>query len=1342
MENWRTAELLPKINVSLNLLNDIKTYSAEQLFDNLKIYYGDDPDKYNISFEALLGIYCSTIESVDFFHTPIAIAANVIRFDDLHRMSLGKILFFIEIPRVATGNDVTATKQTTVMVTKHTEKYPINISFELSAACLNHLEETFKKTILDQILNINAMNTVLRALKNSADALERGLVHAFVRTLLRKAPPHFMVKTVIENKVGTRQTLSRVQRSNMFQTFKSRFLQSLFFLNRTNNTQYIYRLLCEFVESVTDSILNNTNTYVADNGVNLNGVMIGTPTAVQTLLTTVSQHVVKRQVSIPVSFGQFVMGKENAVTAIAYRSIMSDFKAYVDRVATSEQDTLDKPEFFEKNQTQSQMQMNVLQLGDRFVILDHLNKIYKNTTTQDPLEREMEITFYFPLGLYIPDETAFSTMDNKVKLNNTMENNLPTNVFFHNKDNVLQKVDYLDLLKILCHPAANDATISKRIFDNRPHPTGDLFQKLCLVEFVKEIPGRILDRWLEVYVAQQEVPKTTNMLKNELSITDFYKPDNVTLFTELHPQFDFTFVQNGRNTETLCTPRILLGNMPLPLAPPSFHELRAMQIAEQTKSMTSAYDLTIRAVVDSLNGGCYPELAYVLEILIHGNRMAFRILKNVVSRCITFWFTAKHTLLFCNSFEMVTLIATHLNDDEIPTAAYNHYKNLVSIVRLVKRTISVSNANGNLCGEPLANYVNGLFDGRLFCPFLHTMPRNDVNVAIVANVAPLTANTVRMRNYEVSDLERMDLIDSHEVFTDNDRPSLETTVLSKIFYFCVLPALTNNKMCGAGVNLKDLVLDLFYDEAFVATDEGFASNPITNQILLDLIREALGSQYDAPDIARSMFRSLCYITENTRIFQIQGTLDPAQRHGNSADFESLQHVLYNGICLITPIQLLRTYFVAIPFHRFFSDPTICGAMHADVQLYLNNFPQYQRNDGGFPLPYPFAHEYHNWHRTPFSVYSASCQNSLLSILTLACMHSKLSAVSTAVQSRHKYHPGVAVTLVRTDSFDVDYLLYSSKSATSILLNEPTVTREERDISSLYNLTQHINFIDMGLGYSSTTSAACLKRIKTDMGARIQDLFEVFPMHAFTNTEVNAWIRNFIGIERTFNDTEAFNMLTFGSVGNKPNSTLLHGQQAICEGIITPVTANVNFFKTANNPRGRASSMMGTDPYNDTVALKALYDHTQTDSHSFAATVNPWASLEGSLGDVMFNVRHRDQLGYNPKSYSPCEQFFTTDEILKSNRLMFKTIDEYCARATTCIDGDAETQYSCVDGTDNIVRRPCRFLQEAFPIHSSSNQALLESRIKNGTAETSETHFCNFAIGEIIPLQTIITRSSL
>nr|P17887.3 RecName: Full=Major capsid protein; Short=MCP [Human herpesvirus 6 (strain Uganda-1102)]AAA51531.1 major capsid protein [Human betaherpesvirus 6A]AAA65567.1 major capsid protein [Human betaherpesvirus 6A] len=1344
MENWQATEILPKIEAPLNIFNDIKTYTAEQLFDNLRIYFGDDPSRYNISFEALLGIYCNKIEWINFFTTPIAVAANVIRFNDVSRMTLGKVLFFIQLPRVATGNDVTASKETTIMVAKHSEKHPINISFDLSAACLEHLENTFKNTVIDQILNINALHTVLRSLKNSADSLERGLIHAFMQTLLRKSPPQFIVLTMNENKVHNKQALSRVQRSNMFQSLKNRLLTSLFFLNRNNNISYIYRILNDMMESVTESILNDTNNYTSKENVPLDGVLLGPIGSIQKLTSILSQYISTQVVSAPISYGHFIMGKENAVTAIAYRAIMADFTQFTVNAGTEQQDTNNKSEIFDKSRAYADLKLNTLKLGDKLVAFDHLHKVYKNTDVNDPLEQSLQLTFFFPLGIYIPSETGFSTMETRVKLNDTMENNLPTSVFFHNKDQVVQRIDFADILPSVCHPIVHDSTIVERLMKSEPLPTGHRFSQLCQLKITRENPARILQTLYNLYESRQEVPKNTNVLKNELNIEDFYKPDNPTLPTERHPFFDLTYIQKNRATEVLCTPRIMIGNIPLPLAPVSFHEARTNQILEHAKTNCQKYDFTLKIVTESLTSGSYPELAYVIETLVHGNKHAFMILKQVISQCISYWFNMKHILLFCNSFEMIMLISNHMGDELIPGAAFAHYRNLVSLIRLVKRTISISNLNEQLCGEPLVNFANALFDGRLFCPFVHTMPRNDTNAKITADDTPLTQNTVRVRNYEISDVQRMNLIDSSVVFTDNDRPSNETTILSKIFYFCVLPALSNNKACGAGVNVKELVLDLFYTEPFISPDDYFQENPITSDVLMSLIREGMGPGYTVANtscIAKQLFKSLIYINENTKILEVEVSLDPAQRHGNSVHFQSLQHILYNGLCLISPITTLRRYYQPIPFHRFFSDPGICGTMNADIQVFLNTFPHCQRNDGGFPLPPPLALEFYNWQRTPFSVYSAFCPNSLLSIMTLAAMHSKLSPVAIAIQSKNKIHPGFAATLVRTDNFDVECLLYSSRAATSIILDDPTVTAEAKDIATTYNFTQHLSFVDMGLGFSSTTATANLKRIKSDMGSKIQNLFSAFPIHAFTNADINTWIRHHVGIEKPNpSESEALNIITFGGINKNPPSILLHGQQAICEVILTPVTTNINFFKSPHNPRGRESCMMGTDPHNEEAARKALYDHTQTDSDTFAATTNPWASLPGSLGDILYNTAHREQLCYNPKTYSPNAQFFTESDILKTNKMMYKVISEYCMKSNSCLNSDSEIQYSCSEGTDSFVSRPCQFLQNALPLHCSSNQALLESRSKTGNTQISETHYCNYAIGETIPFQLIIESS--
>ena len=165
-------------------------------------------------------------------------------------------------------------------------------------------------------------------------------------------------------------------------------------------------------------------------------------------------------------------------------------------------------------------------------------------------------------------------------------------------------------------------------------------------------------------------------------------------------------------------------------------------------------------------------------------------------------------------------------------------------------------------------------------------------------------------------------------------------------------------------------------------------------------------------------------------------------------------------------------------------------------------------------------------------------------------------------------------------------------------------------------------------------------------------------------------------------------------------------------------------------------MLAVDPYDTEAATKAIYDHREADAQTFAATHNPWASQAGCLSDVLYNTRHRERLGYNSKFYSPCAQYFNTEEIIAANKTLFKTIDEYLLRAKDCIRGDTDTQYVCVEGTEQLIENPCRLTQEALPILSTTTLALMETKLKGGAGAfaTSETHFGNYVVGEIIPLQ--------
>lgn len=1353
-DNWVAAELLAKAEVPTDVLMHIKTTVGEEMFDSFRMYYGDDPSRYNLNFEAIFGTYCNRMEWVTFLGTALAIGAHVVRFDDLNKMTTGKVLFYIQVPRVATGTGVSASRQTTIMVTKQTEKTPITIPFELSSACLSHLKDTFGDTLLDRLLNVDALNTVLRAVKNTADAMERGLVHSFLLTLMRKSPPQFIVQTLLENANITRTHTNRVQRANMIQSFKSKMVSSIFLLDRARDREVVRKFLAAMVESATDGILQNPDSYVTSSGGAVSGVLVSTPAVVQTLTSLLRPYVVQETVRAPAAYGEFVLSRENAVTAIAHHAILADFPTYAEKInAPPAQNGVAAgipPDRAFAGATSApafaNLPVDVLRLGERTIAVQHMQRVYKNTDTADPLERDVELTFHFPLGIYVPGDRGYTTVDNRIKLADTMANNLPTCAFFHNKDGLLQKLEFADVLRTACHPLMHDAAPSFQIFAERGPPEDeDDVRRLCRCEFRRERMGDAARRCAHFYQRRRESPRTTNEQKQDHSGADFFRTGNATLYTELHPMYDFTHFTNGAAIEPLCTPRIMVGNLPDGAAPAGFHECRAQQIAEHSRlKPPQGCDEALRVLHASLCDPQYPELFLLLDVMCHGHRAAMEAARPLIARCVNNYHHQRGLLAFCTSYDMMEFVATELNDGSVSPAACAQYRSVLATVRFVYRTSALTGLNGRLADEPLVAYANALYDERLLPPFLNHLPRNEEErVAIVADREPLGAAGAELRNHGISDVPRMAAMDDAEpLFVEHERLSDEDLAMRKIYYLCVVPALTNNRACGLGFNLKNLLVDVFYQRPFTGTDQEYADAHEVDERLTQVLRGvATDGETAVADAARELFAVLPYIAEHARVLEARAVLDPAQRHG-AADFQSVQFVLYNGCCATTAPRVFREYATAIPFHRFYSDPNVCAGVSDDVQRFLMEFPHYNRNDGGFPLPPAFAHEYHSWHRSPFSKYSANCaQTSLLSILTLAGMHSKLSPVSMALHSKLRIHPGLAFTMVRTDVFETDTLLYTGKACTALVLNRPVVTKEERDINTTYHVTQNINTIDMGLGYSSSTCTAHLRRVRTDMGNRVQDLYQVFPMHVHRDDEVDAWLRHFTGAERArILDTEAMSMLAFGGVAERHVPALAHGQGAPCEAIPTPVTAGLEYFRAPNNPRGRSSCMISVDPHDAEAATKVLYDHAEPDPQTLLATNNPWASQQGSVGDVLYNARNRHRLGYNSTIYSPCAQFFNTDDILAANKTLMRATDDYLMRAKDCIRGDSDTQYICVEGTDGLVERPCRFLQEAYPMLMSTTPALLESRQK-GPPGTGETHFGNYSIGETIPLHTSILFNS-
>ncbi|QOE74448.1 major capsid protein [Elephant endotheliotropic herpesvirus 3A] len=1338
-----TTELLNKYPLHVNIAAMIRNHTAGELFDNLRLFFGATPENYNLQFEAIFGVYCNRLEWIHFLGTALGATSHVVRFPDIEKLSLGKVLFHVTIPRVAVPSGVPNTKNATAVVVKYTERTPIGISFELSMAALEKLRISFQDaTLLDKVINIQAINSTLQCVANSANALQRGLINVVVTKLLRKAPPLPILK-YLEEPTGGWNTNNLVNRSNAVFSIKTYLAQCMFILNRSDSKTAILNMLTELTTLVKSSIMMSSNLYRTSSGEDIGGVLVTTGNVLNILVNMFAALIRKDSVLAPVAYGEFLLSKENAVTAIAHHAILADFDQYVRNVETLNPGMLKKSNFLHLDQSTTHLQFQVMHLGETLVALEHIDRVYKDTVTHNPLDNRVELTFFSVLGLHLPKQIGYSTMDNKLTMNATVQNNAPTALYFYDKDFTLQKLEFSDCLRTLCHPIFHDSQVPVRIF-TRDIKDGE---RLCDGHqyVVENDPPFPTDNNSRNFYADPPPQRSTNQIKSEYVDMEFYKPDNKCLYTELHPMYDFSDVTIEETIAQIVTPRVVTGNLPPALAPGEFHETRALEIMELSRNVyPSGYENTVAVLTNTVNDPEYPEIFYLISVLVHGNRDAFMAARNTITACINAAFNAKGILPFVHDFDMIRLIVHHMTDSGIMSEAHTHYKKLWYLLGLIRRVVEYGATHGTLLDDPMASYLNALFDKRLLPPIVHAFPLMKPETGVKVNNRLTNVRNADGRNYGVSNLDRIIDLAGNTLYRDEATEPEEITVASKIYYYCVLPAVANNHLCGASMLLHLLIPDGFFNDDFVQTEqlyvaeERFDGSPLLRR-LFSQAGIVFAPGMDVNGLMTGLFRLIYRMPENARVLEIFGSLDPAQKAGMPG-FHSIHHALYDGFILLAPPVLLEPYIRAVPFHRFYADPNIAQSCEHYMREFLTNNPQCNTVNGDFPLHPYFEREYFNWHRSPFTRYAATCLNNIKSMLALACMHTKFSPVSMYLQAKARIHPGFAMTAVRTDLFDVERILYGTKSSLAVIIGDPSVFKEKTDIHTTYHITQDISTLDMGMGFSAVTCPAYMRRVLSDMGANPQDMFKVFPVATFGNDVLDGWVRTHTGgTHASLFDPGTIDMLTFGQININEQPGILIGQKAVMEFIPTPVTSPLPYYRIPNNPRGRASCTLAVDPEKKPDLFKILYDHGLPDSQTFLSTANPWASQWGSLGDIMYNQFHREHIGYNSKIYSPCKQFFTLDEITIANRTLHKIASEYNSRSKTCIDGDNETQYVCVDGTNELTEKPCTIFQEAYPILAASSEGLLESHLKTPGLQSAETHFQNYLIEEVIPVTHILRK---
>lgn len=704
----------------------------------------------------------------------------------------------------------------------------------------------------------------------------------------------------------------------------------------------------------------------------------------------------------------------------------------------------------------------------------------------------------------------------------------------------------------------------------------------------------------------------------------------------------------------------------------------------------------------------------------------------------------------------------HFGSGSIRKEIYVHYKKIMSELAAMQQSLMKMAGHEQVANVPVGQLVNSLVDESLLPPFTY----NDIFTRAVRDSGRQVTVKICNEVYDnVDDVQRfikhikpMDqsMGDFEDIYTDRANTDhaqekvltvgLEQNnenIMEKLFYYVLLPVCTNGHVCGMGVDYEHVTATLaFNGPVFMpqvnANDDVFQHlppGPLRNLLMTSDVRPTVG-------MIRLLTASSLTVPFITQAARVESERDWGQQMATHDKGSRIsQTVLINGIAGFIMAEKNRavaeTMFYPVPFHKFYSDPVVAATLHPIIYNYVATVPS-QRNGIVFNVPPEFMAEYEEWHKSPMLRYVRECDTVPKSLSTMLGMHMKLSSAGFSHMAKMKIHPGVAMTVVRTDEILTENILYSNRASTSVFVGRPSVNRREiRADAVTFDVNNELASLDTSLGYSSIIIPAKVAGITTDMGIHCQDFFKMYPTDMYKNRNYMLFIKNRLGGDNAMPGRGRDPLLYMADMGQSGEPMgLSHGQLATCEVILTPVTADVTYFQSPNSPRGRTGCVVSCDTYNSDTALKLLYDHSQADpAYEFRTTNNPWASQVGSLGDVLYNTNNRQLV--TPGLYSPCRQFFNRDMLLKNNKSLYTLINEYIVRLGGApATSNTDIQYVVINGTDVFLDQPCMLLQEAYPTLSASHKGLIDEFMSSKQTH-APVHHGHFFVEEVAPMKRIL-----
>ncbi|UOO01054.1 major capsid protein [Psittacid alphaherpesvirus 5] len=1352
----------------------------------------DNDESYRHQFDVLLGSYVNTVTLTRFLETSLSVACICVRFPELRYADVGVIQFVTTNPMMATSDTEIPARPTHTYITKRWNKSNLTASLNISATARGLISgETLDGTELSDFARVRAINQLARNVKTTLDSFERGTIHHVITILIAKSPPSPLLCPLADFFLTNRH-LTRVVQGALLSAMKRSVIRDLFFLDKQRfrgSKADLINKIGEMIRCTMPSVADVRISHRTVDGKTIEGILLTTSPVRDVILSVLGSA--GAEAVVPAAYSEMVISGPNLVTALLTGRAVRNFEEAATRLLDFKEGDFLTDENIPSSNNDGPAEMVVpaqlIDIGGDIVFLESLEKIYNRTRVSYPLVRPVDLTFGFPLGLWKPISERYSaSVSDLSPPQNTfnVREHPPREMWFFNKEGNMISVKFEDALSTIAHPIAhgitdilNDLLQVPWLQAREPAPLG-----FTVHRFQTALPRVLMIRFLEALLAYPQ-PYSEALLINTKTPEQFYQHTNPFLTLEIHPFFDVfrsirdipiphddpLFLPNEPVTLD-ASPRIINGNIPLPLCSADFRTHRGFQISQGRYRLSPQ---TILSIETTFNDANYPLALYIIEAAIHGSEPIFMESQRFVAQCVNSYWHSTRGIAFLTSFPMIMYIYHNLGG-LIEHDCHMIYADICMQLQALRSVITQFTQPGmRLLGHSVEDLNNILADVAVFPPMIYdcdpilraravrvtrrveifTFGEREVNILLRDPVAPIEFNVASPNLYHGQQYTQNARIESGEHHDG------EWTVLSKIFYYALLPAMARGRCCSMGVEYE-MIYALLNTTRLPTTPEELsdgsrltdAHHPLHPNNLLPETFNTLLSNGRLRSIDNE---GLIAFINSTQRRQAHGTVplrvqylpDPAFMNLNFPRTVLMDGVLYNGIIMINYNTYDATanpnnYFYALPVHNFFSRRNIVDA------CFRTNVNMGQLSEDLPLVPTFLGAEMYRTIRLPSCLYAANAGREV-SIPTLAyslvASYFKLSPVSLLNQIRSGLHPGFALTCVRQDRFLADHIMFTRRASESYYFGVPTMTHRKEAGGIAIDTSQPRAHIDMGLGFSSTRLPATLNCTLTDMGARCQNLFNARFPGQFTHAEIADYVNEqLIANDKTVLDMNNATILTYDRPPLPPGVGL--GQLSSLEFIITPVTADLKYFLTPFSPRGRGNlAVLEQDCCNEEQKLnelsdRVMYDHSVADSaNPSRATVNPWASQKFSLGDRLYNAER----GFivSTEYYSPCAKFFSPNRIVERGKCLLKIIRDAASTLETTT-GDTEYQFIAPPGSDELITDPCALLQEVYPILCASDPALFASfDVKNATRRsmTRENHYAQYLIYDNSPIAGAVLK---